>query len=472
MVVHTDVPQSGTFTCSDEQINRLHELAVRTLLSNIHGLPTDCPHRERCGWLGDAHTAAPFSIHNYDMENFWLKYMEDVTSGANIHLENTLFHKLHNSEFYFTEKIPGIPFMIAPGRRQCGVASPDWGTAQVQIPWFIYQYYGNKEALEKHYDYMKVWTDHISGLSEDYIVPFGLGDWCPPGGNRTIDCPIQLSSTAFHYQDVSIMEKVARLLGKTADADAYAALKDKVGAALVAKYYDPSAKTFGSQTADVMALDFGFVPAGDEKAVSDAVARNVKEKYDGFLHTGIFGLGRIGSGLSRNGNAQAAWDIFTKKGNNSFEWMWKVCDATTLWEALPIDEATTKVGKGSSLNHPMQGGYDAWFYEDIAGIRPEAPGYKVIRFEPNQTAQLEWADASMGSPYGTIKSGWKKQADGKLDWEIVIPGNASGLVALPDGKTVTVNGKAFDAARYTAQGKSGASTLYNFPSGTFKISIQ
>ena len=66
--------------------------------------------------------------------------MGDVSSSSSVFLENTLHQKLHNSEFYFADKQPGIPFMISPGRRLCGVASPDWGTAVVQIPWDIYLY--------------------------------------------------------------------------------------------------------------------------------------------------------------------------------------------------------------------------------------------------------------------------------------------------------------------------------------------
>ena len=163
-----------------------------------------------------------------------------------------------------------------------------------------------------------------------------------------------------------------------------------------------------------MALDLGLVPAGDEHAVSDAIVRNIDEKYDGFIHTGIFGLGRIGQALSRYGNPEAAWRVFTKKGENSFEWMWIAGDATTLWEVLPIDSAHSDMVYGS-MSHPMQGGYDAWFYEDIAGIRPDAsgPGFKVIRFEPTMTGQLRWAEATLDTPYGLVESGWRNE-DGLL----------------------------------------------------------
>ena len=164
------------------------------MLSNIHGLPTDCPLCECFGLFGDVHAVFPFESFNYDMNNFWMKYMADVSSTSSVFLKNTLHQKLYNSEFYFADKQPGIPFMISPGRRLCGVASPDWGTAVVQIPWNIYLYFGNKEALELYYGEMKQWVDHVNALTENHIVPYGLGDWCPPEGNGTIDCPIPCSS--------------------------------------------------------------------------------------------------------------------------------------------------------------------------------------------------------------------------------------------------------------------------------------
>ena len=214
------------------------------------------------------------------------------------------------------------------------------------------------------------------------------------------------------------------------------------------------------------------MPVGDEHAVSDAIVRNIDEKYDGFIHTGIFGLGRIGQALSRYGNPEAAWRVFTKKGENSFEWMWIAGDATTLWEVLPIDSAHSDMVYGS-MSHPMQGGYDAWFYEDIAGIRPDAsgPGFKVIRFEPTMTGQLRWAEATLDTPYGLVESGWRNE-DGLLRWKIVIPANASGLVALPEGKNITVDGRTFDPTDYPVARQGLGSPLYRFPSGSYTFEIR
>ncbi|MDR3309295.1 MAG: glycoside hydrolase family 78 protein [Tannerella sp.] len=426
ITVHTDVQQIGEFICSDPQINRLHEIAIRTMLSNIHGLPTDCPHRERCGWLGDAHTVAPFENMNYGMNNFWEKYMDDIASTSSVALKNTLHQKLHNSEFYFADKVSGIPFMIAPGRRLCGVASPDWGTAVVQLPWFTCLYFGNDKALARHYPQMKQWVDHIDALAVNHIVPYGLGDWCPPGGNATIDCPIPLSSTAFHYYDAALLSLSAQALGKTEDAAFYADLKDAIGQALVDTFYCSETKTFGSQTANTMALYLGFAPPADRQSISDAIVKDMQAKND-FFHVGIFGMGRIGQALSSNGNASAAWKTFTKQGEHSFEWMWTAEDATTLWEVLPVSRLSADVGRVASLNHPMLGGYDAWFYEDIAGISPHAPGYKVIRFEPRVCERLDWAKATIHTPYGIVASEWS-HTGGKLIRKITIPPNTSGII--------------------------------------------
>jgi alpha-L-rhamnosidase len=482
VVVHSDLPLSGSFECSDSQINKLHELAVHTVLSNLHGVPTDCPNREKCGWLGDCHAYVKMTNLNMQMNNFWTKYLEDIRSGASAYEQKTLFHERHNSVFYFTEKPTGLPYMIAPGKRLCGVASPDWGTALVQLPWSLYEYYGTEEVLKDFYPNMKQWTNYVSSLASDtartnkygaktkHIVYQGLGDWCPPGGNKSIDTPIEFSSTAFHYLDVSIMEKTARILGKDADADFFATEKELIAAEMLSIFYNKKEKTFGSQTAGVMALDLGLVPDGDEEAVADAVVRNMNEKHNGFMHCGIFGIGRIGSMLARNGNAEAAWDMFTKKGEDSFAYMWNSADATTLWEILPVNKESQMVAAKASHNHPMQAGYDVCFYEDVAGIRPDESGYgfRVIRFEPLFTEYLDWAKASVESPFGTIVSSWQME-DGQLSWHIIIPPNAKGIVTLQKGKMVVVNGKKLNEKKYKLISNEGETSQYHFPSGSFDI---
>ncbi len=482
VLVHSDLKKTGSFECSEPQINRLHELAMRTVLSNIHGIPTDCPNREKCGWLGDSHAYVKMANVNLDMNNFWEKYLNDIRSGASPNEKNTLFHERFNRTFFFTEKPSGLPYMIAPGKRLCGVASPDWGTALVQLPWWLYVYYGNSEVLKDYYPRMKQWTDYVSTLASNpertgqynketkYIVYQGLGDWCPPGGNNSIDTPIEFTSTAFHYIDVCIMERVARLLGYETDIEKYARRKELIAGEMHATMYNDSMKTFGSQTANVMALDFGLVPQGDEEEVANAVAQNMNEKHDGFMNCGIFGIGRIGSMLARYRNAKAAHKMFTKTGKNSFARMWDEAEATTLWETLPVSQTSEESALKSSHNHPMQAGYDICFYEDIAGICPDSTGYgfKVIRFEPLFMDFIDWAKASVESPYGTIVSDWKHNND-NIEWKIEIPANSSALVALPSQKKVSVNNESLNKKSFIVSGEMDGKTLYQFPSGSYYI---
>ena len=480
LVAHTALPITGDFECSDEQINHLHTLAVRTALSNVHGIPEDCPQREKSGWLGDASAWMKMSACNFDVQNFWRKYLEDIRSSGAPAIPNALFHERMNNSFYHADKAAGLPLMLAPGKRFCGVASPIWGSTSVQLPWYLYLYYGDVEVLGEYYGTMKQWVEHIAATAKDpartkaynpkgdtqHIVYQGLGDWCPPGFAQ--DTPIELLSTMFHYYDVSTMETVARILDKTPDAQAFGTQKKLIQAELVDRFYSVDKKTFGSQAADALALDFGLVPLGDEQAVSAAIVRNMKEKYHGFMQVGNQGNSRIGSALARHGNRQAAFDVFTKRGENSYEWMWKTYDATSLWEILPVNNKG-----GASRNHPAQGGYDVFFYEDVAGIRPDssAPGYKTVRFEPQLMDQLDWAKAAIETPYGKVSSDWKK-AQGRIVWNIRIPANANGLVALPKDKKIQVNGKLLNEAKYPVAQRQETAKVHRFPSGVFSITIE
>src|SRR5690606_28452729 len=139
------------------------------------------------------------------------------------------------------------------------------------------------------------------------------------------------------------------------------------------RYLDVEKQTYGSQTANSMALEIGLVPETHRKGVAHSIVRYSDEKFDGFLNAGIFGLSRIFQALCENGFEDKAFQLLAKEGNNSFEHMWNEYDATTLWEILPtstIPPEDFHMMMERSHNHPMQGGYDSWFYSGIGGINP------------------------------------------------------------------------------------------------------
>ena len=427
MVVRSSVQDAGNFKCSERNINKLHELARWTIMGNIHSIPTDCPHREKCGWTGDAHAMIRAMIYNFGAQHFFDKYMFDMRSSARDEKEELYFGANFQDRSMVT-KPAGIPTMIVPGKRTSGVATPDWGTAMVQIPWYLYLYYGDHLILEDFYPDMKAWVGYVHGLMEDGIIPHGLGDWCPPGGNVNMDCPVPFSSTAFHILDVSIMEKVAELLGYQQDRDHYRDMKDQLITELNLHFFDPRKMTYGSQTADAMALDMDIVPEEFRHQVTGSIVSNVLEVHKGFLNTGIFGLARVFKVLAENGFEDEAYRLLTKTGENSFAYMWDAFDATTLWEVLP----TSGEGNLSSHNHPMQAGFDAWFYSGIAGINPvpDRPGFQRIEFKPYLTSQLDSATASYESGFGTVVSQWESK-EGRFVWKIGIPTNSRGVIQVP-----------------------------------------
>lgn len=477
IVVYSSVDNAGIFACSNEQINHLHQLAQWTLISNLHSIPTDCPAREKCGWLGDAHAIAPMSIYNHGMEAFFTKYLYDIRSSSQ-RQSQTLFFKTWDKHEHGV-KPRGIPYMIAPGKREAGAASPDWGTALVQIPWYLYLYYGNKAVLEEFYPEMKNWVNYVDGLAVGHIVDYGLGDWCPPGSTVPKEPPMPLTSTAFHYLDLKIIERTALLLGFNAEAAQFKLKREAVKQAFLNHFYDPQKKTFGAQTANAMALELGLVPSGDEQAVSDQIAGLSKDKLDGFLNTGIFGLSRIFGALSYYGNKETAYSILTKKGYNSFEYMWSQYDATTLWEILPVDSfylKNTDKGRERSHNHPMQGGYDKWFYENVLGIRPEAdtPGFKKIHLEPEMVSQLNWAKGEYSSVYGAIKSAWRREGD-SFYWNITVPANTSAMLYIPvkSVKNITEGGRLISEVKdILFKGVQEGKVVYEAGSGTYFFSIK
>ncbi len=454
IVVHSALPQSGTFTCSDQNINKLHELAHWTLIGNIHSIPTDCPHREKCGWTGDAHTLATTLMYNFDAQRFMGKYMFDMRSSGREEKKELYFGESFHDRSIVT-KPKGITTMIAPGRRTSGIASPDWGTAMNQVPWYLYVYCGDKEILKEFYPDMKIWVEYIHAKNKDGIITHGLGDWCPPGGNKNIDTPVSVSSTAFHILDVTILKNTAEILGHNEDANRYSQMIIDLKKSFNDHYYDAVTHSYGSQTGNALALDIDLVPQAERHLVAAATVKNIHDEYNGFINTGIFGLGRIFKALAENGFEDEAYRLLTKSDNNSFATMWKQFDATTLWEILPVDATEDRdMLYGRSHNHPMQAGFDAWFYSGIAGINPstEAPGFKKIVFKPYLTQHLGSADASYESGFGTIRSTWQSN-DESFNWQITIPAGAEGEIWVPNyGKKVSVevNGKQVEADNYGA----------------------
>ncbi|MFW6145849.1 MAG: family 78 glycoside hydrolase catalytic domain [Planctomycetota bacterium] len=410
VAVHTDLSQAGAFDCSDDRLNRLHRMALWTLRSNIHGLPTDCPARERCGWLGDAHIVCEVALYNYGSLAFWHKYLDDIDTS-----------RAANG---------GLPTNVAPGKRTCGTAKPDWMAATVLIPWYLYLYSGDDDAMRQHWDAIETVLAHFGDLAEDGILAGGYGDWFDPGVSaHPRFTPEALTTTAWYHGCAAAGSRMAAHLGRDAPARRFAAQAERIARAFVERFYDANHHTFGSQTADATALQFGLVPSGDEAAVAARVADDIRGR-DTHATVGIMGVRVLFDVLTRYGYGDLALALMHQDTYPSFGDLIGR-GATTLWEYWGEAEVDARHGR-RSLNHPMMAGYDTWFYATLAGIRPDPdePGFRHILLKPHPIGGLDWVDAHHDSPHGRIVSAWRMDG-ARFRWTVALPAATRGTAVLP-----------------------------------------
>jgi len=412
VVVHTDLPAAGGFECSDERLNTLHRMALWTHRSNIHGIPEDCPARERCGWLGDANLVAEYSLWNYDSKLFWEKFLGDIetTRAAN----------------------GGIPCNIAPGKRgKRGNANPDWAAAFIMLPWYIYLFSGDVKVLSGHWQGMTKLMDHFREASEEWILQGGYGDFFDPGTEAIVQhTPQTLSTTLWFFRCACVMASAADALGHKSASRRYAEWASNISAATAARFFDARKGSFGSQGADTLALAFNVFPS-EKSRILAALVDDIKGR-DTHMNVGVMGVRFILEVLTRNGHGELALALMRQNSYPSFGHIIGR-GATTLWECW--GEAGHDGTHGPrSLNHPFMGGYDNWFFNTLAGIRPdpENPGFRHFFVEPHPVPGIEWVRCHHSSSFGRIESSWKYAQD-CLEWEVAVPQGATATLCLPTG---------------------------------------
>ncbi len=410
VVVHTSVKKAGAFICSDTMINKLHNTALRTEVSNLYGIPTDCPHRERCGWLGDAFLTSDMTMYNFDMPLFWSKFIDDIETSSR----------------------EGIPTNIAPGRRYGG-SDPDWGAAYIQLAWNMYLYYGDKLIIGEHYKGMSFFMDYLQRIATGNIIYSGIGSLFSPGRIMPGETPKEFTSTVLYYYCTDAMAHMARVIGKEDDAQKYSLSALNIKSSFNSRFYDKKRKTYGCQEKNTLALAFGLVPDNDNQAVANNLNSYVVNEQMGHVSTGIFGSRYIYETLGRSGYGEIVKEMLNKTTFPSYGFLFSR-GATTFWENW--GEITFKdrgeSGDNRSKNHPFQGGFDAWFYNGLGGIKPDPdiPGFKHIILKPDVIKTMDFSQTQYNSIYGLIRSDWYIKGK-ELRWLISIPANTTATAYIP-----------------------------------------
>jgi alpha-L-rhamnosidase len=392
-------------------LNKLQAAILWAYRSNfVNGYPTDCPHREKNGWTGDAHLAAELAMFNFQNTAAYEKWIGDIIDE---------------------QRPDGNVAAIIPtsGWGYTWGNGPAWDSALLIIPWTLYVYQGDTRVLEHAYPAMRLYVDYITSRAKDGIASHGLSDWTPVKTKT----PTEVTSTGYYYLDAQIVARAAELLGKTEDAKKYAALAASIRDAYNRLLYKgDGVYSIGSQTSQSCALHQGLVPAGECAKVGAKLAEVVQQNkaYPDF---GILGSKYIFRSLSEAGRSDLAYAMATKEDRSSYG-SWLRRGATTFWEDW---------GEGASRNHIMFGDVSAWFYQYLGGIRladgvsavaskvaPEAVAFKEFVICPDPVEGLGWVKAEHDSPYGMIRSKWSKERN-VFRLEVEVPVNTRATVYLP-----------------------------------------
>lgn len=404
--VHTDVEEVSEIVFSDPLLNQIQHITRFAALSNFQNIPTDCPQRERRGWLGDAQLSSETDIHNFFMAPAYAKFLQDIRDT-----QETLMPQVNGS-------LPDCAPFYDHGSDN---SDPAWGAAYTLLYHAMYKYYGDTRILLDHYDGVKTYLlSRISQLDANTgLLTYSLyGDWCPPNEPSQqpyCDSPSALVSSFYFATETELFSQIAGLLGYADDQAFFSKYSQATKEAFQAKFYDPTNKIYADgtlrlQTAIALAFTLGVVPQEDQAAVADNLVKDIMTTWNGHLSTGIVGTRFLFPVLTSLGRSDIALLINQQTTFPSFGYMVQN-DATTLWEEWEGDKHTA-IG---SLNHIMFGSQSAWYYQGLGGITMSdtAIAYSEVVLAPFiASVNLSHVSTTLGTIRGPIELDWAKYPSG------------------------------------------------------------
>ncbi len=402
---------AGKFSSSDPMLNRLAQNTYWTQRANFIDIPTDCPQRdERLGWMGDAQVYIRAATLHEDVQAFFSKWLVDVGDAQ-------------RADGQFPE--------TAPGKLAKGDGGPAWADAGVICPWTIYEVYGDKRILERHYDSMARFIDFCVNRSTPDLLPPAkfhcYGDWL----NINDNTPNTVIYTAYFAGSTRLLARAAAVLGKTADARKYNDLFDRIKETFNRVYVSDDGLIEGDTQSDyVLALSFDLLDPDKQKLAAAHLVQNIQER--GWrLSTGFVGTKSLMLALAQAGRNDVAERLIH---NDTFpSWGFSIKHgATSIWERW--DGWTPEKGfQDPSMNsfaHYSFGAVYQWMVENLGGIRTDGPAYRRLLIAPELDPSLTFADTTYDSISGPIETHWSRNG-GNLRLRVSVPANTTATVRIP-----------------------------------------
>lgn len=432
VVICSDMKKTVDFKCSNELLNQFFENSIRSQMGNFIDIPTDCPHRERMGWTGDAQIFCRTAATNFDTQAFFIKWLRDVSTAQK-----------KDGEIPNTVPFESMPTEEKPIGPVC---SSGWGDAVTIIPYKLYEVYGDKQIISDIYPAMKRWVDYemhsaasqikdTNNPDSAYIWDSGFhwGEWLEPSDkpqDEYMKEPKDETATAYFAYSARLLSEMAGILGKSEDKQKYGALADKVKTAYIHTFTDNGSINGGNrQCLYVRPLALNLLPEDKKQEAADRLNQIVIE--NGYhIGTGFLSTPYLCEVLTKAGYIETAYKMLSQTTSPS--WLYPVTKgATTIWESW---EGYDKDGEPfASHNHYSFGSVMEWVYRYMVGIDTyiQTPGYKKIKIQPMPGGGITYAKASIDTVRGNVSCGWKKE-NNIFIVEFTIPANTTADIILPE----------------------------------------
>ncbi|MFD3308634.1 family 78 glycoside hydrolase catalytic domain [Streptomyces sp. NPDC058694] len=420
VVIGSDLRRTGWFTSSHEMLNRFHENVVRSMHGNFVDVPTDCPQRdERLGWTGDMQVFAPTAAFLFDTAGFLDSWLADL--AAEQHPDGS------------------VPFVVPDVLHTPSPAAAAWGDAATVVPWVLYRRTGDRALLERQLPSMRGWVDRMTGLAGPdrlWTGGFQFGDWldpsAPPENPAGAKADPDVVATAHLARSAEIVAESARELGRTEEADHYAALAAEVREAFARAFVTPAGRVLSdAQTVYALAIEWALLPGEKQRAEAGRRLADLVRASGFRISTGFVGTPLVTDALASTGHGEVAYRLLLQTGCPS--WLYPVAmGATTVWERWDsmLPDGSINPGEMTSFNHYALGAVADWLHRRVAGLAPAAPGYREILVHPLPSAALTSASARHLTPYGEARVAWVRE-DGQFRLDVRVPVGVTAHVHLP-----------------------------------------
>jgi len=458
LLIESDLEEAGAFECSNELLNRIHRVNQWTQRClNLGGYYVDCPHRERWGY-GDGQVAAEGFMTSFRADGYYRKWLRD---------------------WRLRQRPDGnLPHVAPLGK---GGGGPGWGGLLSAITWRHYLYYGDRRVLEENYDAVRRYVDYLESICKDGVMrKFGgmwdfIGDWVPPrrgmDGNAPSGRAAELFNNCYRINQMKLLTQMAAVLGKSDDAARYGRRLAEIRPVVHAAFHDADKQEYviDEQAYYVMPLMTGVTPESLRPVMLKKLERNILEKRQGHLDTGMLGTYFMMEYLRETGRNDLVFTMFNQTTYPGWGHMLAE-GATTFWEQWN--------GHWSHI-HSCFTSPDNWLYQGLAGIKadPAAPGFRNVIIKPAMPAlsgvegvgDVTWVKAHHDGPYGRIVSNWTRE-DGKVTLHVEVPPNSTATVHVPgrDPARVTEGGKPpgqAEGVRFIR--RDGGRLLFGVQSGSY-----